>query len=174
MAGTTHELTQVILANLFDAEQLRLTKEIDDIITENQNYRGLDNVGVLFSSGFYDFSWFKAPKPAFRGQKVEAPRRVSLHEDLHERMQAAVDEKARMEHDRKHITQMLKFLLEPARSLQDIRDTLPEVVVEVIPDLRGMPRQRPVGFTLKHPIHKQQLDRVTNRMAFYVAIKLMY
>lgn len=173
-SSTTVEMTKLILTNLFDPEEQRMREGFDIIIEENRQLkREPDAVGVMFASGFHDFSWFVAPK-VNPYVKTAPPKRITLDHDFHERMQALVDEKLRIEHDKKHISQMLVQLLEPARSLQEVRDTLPECVVEILPQLKSFARLREAGFTLKHPRNKEQLPRIVDRIGFYLGLKFMY
>lgn len=66
----------------------------------------------------------------------------------------------------------LKDILKECRTLQDIRDVLPNSLAEQIDQVKGMPRSRPDGFTVMHiPRRYARYQKMREEIEFLSAVR---
>ena len=80
-----------------------------------------------------------------------------------------------LERDEKEIRQILFKLLDHCISKQNIRDSLPEPVVQLFPDIACMPRIVPVAHYMdKDKLTRNEFDRLLPKIEAYAISKLFY
>ena len=90
-------------------------------------------------------------------------------------MEAHAKDKAEVEFDRLRVKQALSLLLKDVRTAQDLRDALPNQLVEMIDQIKDMKRSRPEGFTLMTDSRKiKQYQKLREKIEFYTAARLIY
>lgn len=77
--------------------------------------------------------------------------------------------------DRHFITEILKALTTPCKTMQETRDALPECLAALDPELAGYPRTREEAWTLK-PHHSEfhQYPDALIKIQTYLAMRLLY
>jgi hypothetical protein len=163
----SHDVINTLMVALFSAEHRRLTTEVDKLVEANREFfRDKPHDGFLFQGKPYDPSNLSS-----LGRKV----RVSMSLHMNDRMEDFLRDKSQVDGDRKLISQILFPLIQPCSNLQDIRDTLPNCLVDVLPDLKGLPREQSVAFTLAdNPRLFRQFENILPRVEFYAATRLLY
>lgn len=159
------ELLEVLLRELMDPEEERLSAALDKIVVANQKLGGTMN-------GFYHLgTLYSSVKPyALRGIKV-----ANLHDNLIHEFEQHLSERQQYEADRQRLTQLLTTILPKCRNVQQIRDALPEALVLFVPDLKKRERMDPEGFLLKsNPMLAAQFEEASNIALFYVANRMVY
>lgn len=154
---------------LFAPELRRFAKAEDALSDANQEVTGLALDGFTYQGVFYRHSRSSTTS----GTAVHARR--ALHLSLWPRMDAHLADKKSVEEDRAAIRQMLFRLLEPCFCDADIRDAVPECVVDALPDhITSLQRARSVDFFLRHPRDYRQYERVLPILQLYSAARLIY
>lgn len=159
--GQINLIIDGLIAHLFRKEDQRLSKTDEDIVSRNEKASGS-------SGGFYYMG-------QSYGTSLKGLGYIGLHETLMGEMEAhALDRKAVL-WDKQRIRQALLIALKDARTLQDVRDSLPNGIAEFIDQIKEMPRTRPEGFLLEsNPRQKAQYFKLREKMEFYLAVRLLY
>jgi hypothetical protein len=124
--------------------------------------------------GFIHAGIYYIPRDAI---SIRGPRqsRVALHLSLVGEMQDFLNEKQRVESEKKLISQVLFNLLNPCTSNQDIRNTLPECLVGYIPDLAKLHRTNSEAYTIQdNPRALHQYETALLKIEVFVATQLLY
>jgi len=161
-----HNTIKEITADLFTAEERRLSKVREHLIAANrEQYPNRPHDGFTYKGKPYD------PPNLISGKRV----RVPLHPSLYDRMDNFLADESQIWTDRHQISQMLFSVLKSCESLQDIRDALPECLVGSLRYLRGLVRQRPPAYTLNtNPRILRQFEKLLPRIEFYSTARLLY
>jgi hypothetical protein len=164
--ANTHEVIKRIMSGLFSAEERRLASAKERILISNKEfYRDKPHDGFMYLGMPYDIQGLP------RGPRV----RVSLHRKLHDEMDTLLKDQQQVEMDHKIIGQLLGSLLLPCSSLQDIRDALPNCVVDTLDELKALSRTRPVAFTIQDNERlTRQFEKILPRIEFYSTTRLLY
>src|SRR5688500_4841045 len=126
--GNVHsdEIIQGIKNALFLPEERRLQGWIDQIAQKNKSLSDIkDPLGFWFDGKYFRPSWLTVGKYP----------KTTLHELLHSEMEDFIKDQHSVNEDRQYISQTLFALIEPCETYQNIRDTLPDCLVEVVPKL---------------------------------------
>lgn len=166
MSETWHyDIITGLTEYIFAAEKKRLLRREVELVEENKKLSGpMDGFfykGVLYSD--LDHS-IRA-----RGKKG------NLHPSLYEAVEAHYKDERETAFDKDRVRQALALLLKECRSLQDIRDALPNSLQDVIPGVREKQRTRPEAYTVvNNPRHYKQYLKLREKIEFYNAAKLLY
>lgn len=169
MIQNAHKFIDQLMSLLFASENRRLTSWIDKLCEQNQEARGDKPVGFLFNGVFYRPSNIRGHIPVKR----------SLHLSLAPQMESYLKDKALLDEDKAFISQTVFALLGPCTSDQDIRDTLPECLIQVLSaggsSIGRLERTRPAGFTLTGNERAwRQYQKVLPKMEEYTATRLIF
>ena len=161
----TMELLDPMVAALMDPEKERLTNLLERLILSNQKLGGTMNafyhLGIMYSV---------ISVHHLRGIQVKNLDPALVHE-----FEVYLEDRDRYETDRKKLSQALSVVLPKCRSLQAIRDALPEALVGFIPQLRGMERMDPEGFLLRsNPMLHEQFKKASDIALYYIANRMVY
>lgn len=163
----THEVIGQVVKSLFHWEFARLAKIQKSLLDRNKDlYPNQPHHGFTYRAEVYDIEGLP---PRMRRT------RVPLHPSLAPEMEEFIEDQEKVWTDRHAISQMLYLLLNPCDSKQDVRDALPNCVVDTIEDYRRMPRTKPEAYTLQsNPMHLRQYQKALRRMEFYATARLLY
>ena len=163
------QINQIIRAltdALFSAEIKRLRKKELELVAENRSLSSEHYGGFFYQGQFYtDLDRSLAAKGI----------KASLHPSLVPSMMQHTKDKKEVEFDRLRVKQALALLLKDVRTVQDLRDALPNQLAEMIDQIKGMERSRPEGFTLMTDSRKiKQYQKLREKIEFYTAARLLY
>lgn len=161
------KLIQKFLEDLFVGEKRRLNKSVADLIRANNELKGEQAAGFLFMGEYYTAAGFQV-----MGNGTKKP---TLHDSLTSKAEWHIKSATRVADEEKLIGQIIFKLLMPCETLQDMRDTLPDFLSEMIPALKPLPRLNEPGCSLSNDTRAtRQFNKLIERMEFYAAARLMY
>lgn len=166
---STYALVKALTDTLFKAEERRLDRAILALNQENKRLQGAQIDGFLHAGQFF------LPKGVSLTLAGPGQAKTALHKDLIGEMLHHLKDRSTVQEEREFISQTLYKLLNPCRTQQDIRDALPECLVNCIPELARLPRQREAAFTIKDdPRALRQYEKILPKMEIYSAARLLY
>lgn len=159
-----HKLIDVIAIELFKPEARRLQNRVDELDKQN---------GEIRHAREYGFQWkghtFRANGNPYKGGRYPALD-FSLRkegDDLLRDMQAVED-------DKQLVKQTMALLLKDCTDIQQMRDALPDAIVELCRDMSALPRTMKDGWTLTEERHLRQYAKMLDKIDFYAATRMMY
>lgn len=162
----SHDIIKGIRQALFEPEKRRLQGWIDQLAQKNKTASDLqDPLGFWFEGRYFRPSWLGQGKY----------RKPSLHISLHDEADALIADEKQVLEDNQFIAQTLFSMIEPCDTYRDIRDTLPECLVEIVTDLSSMSRTREPAFTIKN--NKRALrdyQQILPKIEIYCTTRLIY
>lgn len=171
MSLETRLLAEGIIAALFDPEKRRLGATLVDLNKRNMRLQDTQTIGFLYRGLYY--------LPKVDGMRGGIGNKSVLHADLFNDMEEFLADEQAVTRDKTILFMLVVKALEPCLTLQDVRDTLPDFLVEIADDIRkenlmGITRFNPIGFTLEgHRLHKKFLDAIPT-LEFYNGTRLLY
>lgn len=150
---------------IFESELTRLGDELRQIVVANHKLGGHPNAFTL------DGLRYSIVKTYFlRGEKIPE---ISPSLDLRARNWIA--SQASLEHDHKRVLRGLSVILSKTRNRQEIRDAIPETLIQDIHELKGMERHEPYGQLLEaYPTLRVQYEEAIDMLMNYRANQLIY
>ena len=149
---------------IFTWERQFFQKEIEDVVARN-----IELLGPNTAYGFvFGDKWYASAKMVGRANQ-------SLHQSLYPTMQRIVDHQRTVENDKQLIRQTLGRLITACSTRAEMRNELPEVVIEVDP----MPwqfdqRTRDPAQSIKNnPLAYRQYEKVLAKIHQYAAMRYM-
>lgn len=107
-------------------------------------------------------------------QQFLAEKRMP-HSSLHSEVREYLAECKLLDSEAKAIRQGLSLLTSYCKTSQDLRDALPEDIVELSPNLRKMTRYRPEAWCLEgKEYHLRQYALAKEKMMFYITNQMLY
>lgn len=155
-----------IVKMLFKAEDERKLKTIHNLVERNN-----EAIKGKFDCFYFHGITFIGENGASRHSKKPA-----LHESLWNDAEDFLASQEEIEKDRQKIKQVLYHLLQGARTLQHIRDAIPESLRDYLPDnVKELDRMDEPAFTIKHDrMKKRAFDRALPKIDYYAATRLIY
>lgn len=156
-----------IVEKLFAHEDRRLVGVIDEIETANRFHgkhaeKAFMYGGNLYTNSSADTRYIAANVPTLSLRFTNAM--VSYFQDLKQ-----------IKADKASIQQMLFRLMHPCETYQDLRDALPETLVEYLPEeSRKLTRTNQDGYNLPDDRARRQYAKVKERIDFYFSTSLLY
>jgi hypothetical protein len=161
------EVIALISKSLFQAEKRRLAGVIVDLDKQNNEIKHTGQQGFLFNGALY--------RPHNASTIKVGPGIPTLDFSLNKQMNDYLKDAKEIELDEKQIQQILFKLIYKAETLQHLRDTLPECLVALVPDLSGMVRNCPEAFLLEGDERGMaQFKKLKPKIEFYSATRLLY
>lgn len=166
MLDNVNKVIGHLLLKLLEADERRLQKRIDEIIHMNSE----GNKDPLAMNGFvYQELHYKK-----EGQHYLAAY-PNLQDHLHNEMLDFIADKDRVDLDRQKIKQILFKLLTDCKDSQDVRDVLPECLLQFLPGFVNKERTRDPAYNLKNdPRGYSQYKSVLVRIEMYSIANLLY
>lgn len=161
-----------ICERLFSAEKRRLDKRTEDLMEKNDVQRGKPSHGFIHMGKLYVPENMRRVNAAMRRKATTPPLAITLIDEA----KSFIHDASTVERDEKEIRQLLFLLLSNCSNEQDIRNSLPECVVNLMPELRHLNR------TLINPCYYIQsdwravrlYDKVLPRIEMYAMSHLLY
>lgn len=165
-----HLLIDRIINKLFENDKEVLENQIFELtqnnnIKKNNTYIGFRHMGKTFTSKVHT---------SFRnkGKQSVLP---SLAFELAPVGTKIVQQSNNLERDEKEIRQILFKVLEHCITKQDIRDSIPEPVVQLFPDIANIPRVAPVAHYMdRDKLTINEFNRLLPKIEAYAISKLFY
>lgn len=159
-----HKLIDVLADELFKPEARRLQNRVVELDKQNGEIRRAREYGFQWKGHIFRVAG--SPTKVLRVPALEFALRKE-GDDLLRDMQAVED-------DKQLVKQVMALLLKPCIDLQNIRDALPESLVELSSQLSGMTRLREPAWTLTDERHLRQYAKMLDKIDFYAATRMMY
>jgi hypothetical protein len=161
-----YPLIEGIKVKLFEPEERRLKAGIDRLVEQHEEITGrVHERGFMFSGETYRHS---------RADLIYKSYPM-LTWALNDEMEAWLKDRKAINLDRDQIGQMLFKLLYQANDQQEMRDTLPECVVNLFPSLRGMSRKFNQEFLIRHNERDlKQFRKILPKIELYAMARLIY
>lgn len=163
----THTWIDDIIKCLFEPDNRRIQGWIDSLCKKHGELTGSDMYGFIYGGVYYRPSNLTGAIPP--GKQVVHPNLASDVEDL-------LLSKKSIDSEKQKIRQTLYMLLEPTDgSLQQIRDALPDCVVDCLPTIKHMSRTRDPAFTLAgNPRAIRQYEKTLHKMEEYSIARMIF
>lgn len=168
---TVSDIVGHLTTALFEAEDRRTAQRIDKLILEvrDRNEQEIGIHGVIHNG----FRLTHSTASQYRGKPVtyHAPARPEHVLEA----ESILDDLNKVNLDHIKIRQMLVQLLAGLKSAQEIRDTLPESVLDLLPEeVARLPRTQEPGYTLITQAQRREFQQLTKRFDAYAAARLFY
>ncbi|MNO13141.1 hypothetical protein D3C76_27670 [compost metagenome] len=161
-----HKFLDALVKKLFAAEERRLDKIVETLDQRNREIGGHRPQGFLLQGKLYRPS--NATLIAIVGIK---PLAYELSDDGNKFLK----DRNQIDQDRQSIKQILYKLVEPCQNAQEIRDTLPECLVSLVPELSKMERRFATGFFApKDDRFVRQYEAILPKIEMYSVSCLLY
>lgn len=157
--------TNGIMDCLLAKDHSKLRNMLEELIERNYALGG-PKEGFLMEGQFLTAL---PPKQQFLAQKSMP------HPSLHSEVREYLAECRILDSEAKVIQQGLSLLTSHCKTSQDLRDALPEDIVELSPNLRNMTRYRPEAWCLEgKEFHMHQYTLAKEKMMFYITNQMLY
>lgn len=152
----------LLYENILKPEDKRLQRKITSICDSNFTMGAKSNVITYKGQIFV---------PESRVNAGAQPAHSSLTGQLDEIMLA----QKRFAEDRSHIRQVMSFLIPEESGEGAWRDSLSDLIVEYIPQLKGIPRVDKEAFYIRqHPHRMAQWHKARERLEYYIGNLLVF
>lgn len=155
-----------IIDEVFSHEKKRLNEIKNNLIEENYALTG-SRLGFLHQGVFHTRADPKKIPPIYR---------LTIDPSLSDRATVYVEDSSEINRDVVRIWRILLSQMRPLKTIQDVRDALPEIVREFCPEeISNLSRTRPEGWH----VAGQQFPTLTyedavNMIRFYLTNKVLY
>lgn len=158
----------LLMEQLFAPETRRLAIVINKLSGHNKILKRAAADGFLYGGILY--------MPT--GSVVTAgpnQAKTSLDLSLNSEMDTWIQDQKAIRCDQDLVKQMLFRLLKPCKSVREIRNTLPECLISLVPELNAEPRTDPAGYTLEGDERaKRQFDKLLPKIEMYSVTRFLY
>lgn len=157
---------QHMIKHLFEAEHRRLDRGIAKLIERNNEIKSVSFAGYLYYGEYYTAKGFNLS---------QGTTKIILDDSLNEEMEWHLKDATMVKMDEQLISQMIFKLTRDCGTLQELRDTLPDCLGELIPALKLFDRHDEQGCSLKQDVRgsRQFLD-ILPKIEMYSAARLLY
>jgi hypothetical protein len=163
---SNHNIITGIMTELFGQEGRRMKSWVDRLCQQNSAYYADGRVGFLFEGQLY---W-----PSTRDRDLDAVNKP-IAEHLVPEIEAFLNDGVSTKLDQQLIKQSLFALLHPCQDKQGQRDSLPECLVTIVPEFRGMRRQDAEAWSIQGNARAvRQYERILPKIEMYVASRLIF
>jgi hypothetical protein len=164
----THEIIHKILGIIFEPEYRRLAKWIDILCANNREaYGDPELIGFIYNGEIY--------KPLAANVPNHAIKRRGLHPTLMSNMDNYLKDLNTLTTDKSFISQSLFKILDPCENNQDIRDALPNCLVDTLPELQGISRGRPEAWSIEGDERAtRQYQQMVPKIQMYASARLLF
>jgi hypothetical protein len=166
MSDAHRHIVSDIVEKLFTKE-FRNMERIKTELIEANHALGNPKEGFLYKGRFH------TNVPA--SQQKDLIKKM-LHMDLYDRGNFYTETLDRLTKDEQKVRQGLSLMISPCVTAQDVRDSLPEIVLDLLPaDIQALSRTRPESWRFSHqPMQLLQQENVNGLISFYVANRMLY
>lgn len=162
-----YTLIQHLTKELFVGEQRRIRATISKLIEDNNEIRGVSAIGFYYNGDRFTTPDFKSVP----GSGTFA----TLDDSLVPRMDKLERSSHKLANEESLIGQAVYLALTPCTTLQEMRNTLPDCMADMLPALKDLERTGSVGCSLEdNPRAHGQFMEYLPRIEFYSAARLIY
>ena len=166
MVQKMHEIIDQIIKTLFEPEQRRIQSWTDRLCKQNQEYH--PQCQMFFWQGHF----FRQSN--IRGM-IPKEKRKPLHSSLCDEADMLIKDRTIVEDDKAFVRQAIFRLLEPCQDTQDIRDALPECLVDIVRWQTSMVRTREAAFTIQNdPRALRDFEKMLPKIEVYTTARMIY
>lgn len=161
-----------IIKKLFEPEERRLQQIVDELFLANKAIKGQDQIyGFMHMGKRYLPTQFLAMKSAMHKQLLP-----SLAFELLEQANAFQTDVSKVEADKAQIRQAVVMLIEQVNGGQELRDALPDCIVNLFPQLAQFKReiQDFTWLIRSNRFAVAAVEKALPKMEFYAATHLIY
>lgn len=164
--SASFRIIKALLERLFVAEKRRLDKQVAGLIHRNNEVHGIQAAGFLYQGEYYTAEGF---------QQVGNARKLTLHTTLQDDMDWHIKDAGIVAEDEQLIGQIIYKLIDPCETLQEMRDSLPDCLAAMIPDVAKLDRHNDEGWSLRQDTRgERQFQKLLPKIEMYSASRLMY
>lgn len=150
---------------LFKSEAARIDKSVERLDRENREILKTSNWGFMWQG-----QRFVPKNSPYRVTNVFA-----LDFSLRHEGNFLLKDIAQVGEDEQMIRETIALLIERCETEQDLRDALPDALVELSPKLMALPREREAGYTLRgNERALRQFTKILDKIHLYAATRMMY
>lgn len=161
-----HKFLDALVNKLFTAEERRLDKIVETLDRRNREIGGHKPQGFLLQGKLY-----RPNNTILIAKTGIKPLAYELTDDGNKFLK----DRIQIDQDRQAIKQILYKLVEPCQNAQEIRDTLPECLVSLVPELSKMERRFAKGFFApKDDRFVRQYEAILPKIEMYSVSCLLY
>lgn len=167
----SHEWIDAISKQLFAAENRRIDRMIEDLNKKNSAIKKKVLFGFMHMGTRYIPESCKTQAAALRRQPMP-----TLAFELLAEANEFLNDVRKVELDKEQIKQVLFKLLYPANTLQEIRDSLPDCLVPLAPNISKLSRQTddPTWFIRNDERALKQYRKMLPKIEMYAMSRLIY
>lgn len=167
MSTSCDRLIQQMMGRLFVAEERRLNLILTKMNRENKRHCEIKKDGFLYNGEFF--------MPTDINIEVGPGAHNPLRDEFHDTMEEWIRDRDMVKSDRIYLKQVLFKLLDPCTTQQHIRDTLPDCVLDILPEVQALSRRDEPAWTIAGDERAmRQYQKYLPRMEFYSAARLFY
>jgi hypothetical protein len=160
-----HKLIDEVIKILFAADDRRLQAWVDRLCEKNQELRREPVIGFLYGGRYF--------RPSNVVGLVKTKR--ALDPSMYDQIDAYLDDERQVDKDKAFIRQAMFAVLDPCKDIQDIRDALPECLVDCLPKLKELSRHNQPAFTIQdNPRALRQFNKVLPMMEVYATARMVF
>lgn len=160
-----YEIMKGIIESLFEHEERRLKARELQLVRENHHLGGSSDGFRHRGKLFTNLDPRLVSRARFTGPSPSLVQAVDLY----------FEDRNLINYDKIRINQALALVLQNVHSAQDIRDALPECLVDLLPLGKDCSRTRSEAFTLADkPRSYNQYMQLREKIEFYLASKMLY
>lgn len=165
----TTTLIDQLTTTLFKHESEHADKLLNELIDANNRLKGIVSVGILLQGKKF------VPTQYGKLTALQAVKIPSLHFTLMECGNDFLREVNQSEIDKAQIKQILFKILQPCSNIQDVRDALPECIVNNHAPLLAMQRTREEVYTIKDDVRAmKQWKDLLPKISLFAMSKFIY
>lgn len=159
----TFQIIQECLNIIFSHEQERILEAKSSLVKEMKATGKVTGNATMYGGA------------AFNEKGITTQQRFPFPVAFSEQAEAIVADEKRLTQDRLVVNQILTLACMGCKTSEDFRDALPEILVDNLPNLRQLPRNRPEAFLLAGQEQKlEQYKKLRDILDFYMVSKLIY
>lgn len=161
------EFIGLMMEKLFEAEERRIDRSIEELDRQNREVKGHKTYGFMHQGKVY--------MPKNNPNIADHRGREALAFTLHKQGNLLVKDIRVVADDKQMIEQLVYLLIKDCESVQAVRDTLPESLVNLSDELAQYTRLSQEGYTLEGDERAQrQFLKLKDKIDFYTATRLIY
>lgn len=163
------DINKQIITGLFAADDRRLNGQLIELKDRHKEMTGSQLDGFLFRG--------KRLVPRQETLTMAGPRVIfpPVHKNLIPEVDLYLKDVQETEKEKAEIRQVLSILLRGTKTLQHMRDALPDCVIQFVPVLKPIHRFDEAAWTIKNnPAYMRQYTRVLPMIEAYAVANMLY
>lgn len=162
---TKFEIVAFITEALATSEAKHLNGLESELVKEQQEYYPHDQ-GYMLNGHYFSGS----------NSYVNKAPRHSLHQNLTTKGYKLLDAYNRLKDDKKYFIQAFSVLFRECKTMQDMRDAVPESLLVVCPEtFQKMKRQREEGWTMRNTdVGIDKFEKLKKKIYSYLANRMLF